>query len=530
MDIIFKNGKIYDGLGNKSITGNVGIRGDKIVYPVKEEDLKRAARVIDLEGLSICPGFINIHSHSDFPLVADGTVPSCIHQGITTEVTGNCGYSLAPLKGEAIKEASREIKTCYDMDITWSDFKEYFALLEEKGIALNTISLVGHGTLRSSVIGRKDRKATFEEIRKMKEELKKAMEDGAAGLSTGLIYPPGCYADTEEIIELSKTVSECHGFYSTHMRGEGDTLIEAVKEAVMIGKKANVPVEISHLKAAGEKNWGKTEEALSVINKAREEGLCIYHDQYPYTASATGLSMMVPSWAQDGGTEEFMKRLEDNNEREKIKAHMEEMAYKNGRNVLISYVPLEKNKKYEGQFVKDAAEEEGKEVFDFVLDLLLEEEGNVGAIYMSMNEEDVCRVMSDPHTMIGNDAGAQATEGVLHKGKPHPRTYGTFPRVLARYVGEKKLLTMEEAIRKMTSLPAKMLGLKDRGIIKDGYFADLVIFNPENIKDTATFKEPHSYPEGIEHVVVNGKIVLEKGKMTEVKAGKVLRNPMVVRS
>jgi len=523
MNLIFKNGKIYDGLGSKPVTGNICVKGDRIIYTPDKESPKKADRVIDIEELAIAPGFINIHSHSDMALLVDGSAPSCICQGITTEVMGNCGYSLAPLAKDSLDEIQREFKKVYGRNATWKNFREYFSILEETGISPNIITLVGHGTLRGSVVGAKDREPSREEMEKMKENLAEAMEDGAAGFSTGLIYPPGCYSKTEELIELAKTVKDYRGFYSTHMRGEGETLIEAIREAVAIGSEGGIPVEISHLKAAGEKNLGKTKEALQVIRDARKKGLFIQHDQYPYTASSTGLSMMVPTWVQDGGTDAAIARLRDDETRGKIKKEMEESAYKNGRNVLISYVNLEKNEKYEGSFLNEAAEVEGKEIFDFVLDLLLEEEVSVGAIYMSMDEEDVCRVMADPYTAIGNDASAHSISGPLRKGKPHPRTYGTFPRVLRRYSRELDILTLEDAIRKMTFLPARMLGLKDRGVIRNGYFADLVVFNPRTIEDTATFTEPHSYPKGIEYVVVNGQIVFEKGEILPVRPGKVLR-------
>ena len=520
-DILFINGEIYDGSGKAPIKGNVAVSGDRIVYP--PEGIK-GKNVINLEGSAISPGFINIHSHSDMALIVDGSGPSCILQGITTEVTGNCGYSLAPLSGDTLEEIKKEFKKVYDMEVTWRDFEGFFQVLEEGGISPNVISLAGHGTLRGSVMGMEDRKPSGEELKRMKKELRKAMKQGAAGLSTGLIYPPGCYAETEELIELSKVVKEYNGFYSTHMRNEGDYLIEAIKEAIKIGREGKVPIEISHLKAAGEKNKGKTKEALEIIKEAREEGLFIHHDQYPYTASSTGLSMMVPQWAQAGGREAFMSRLRDEKTMKAIKKDMEKGAYKNGKKVLVSYVNLEKNKKYEGRFLKEIADEEEKEIFDFILKLLLEEEGGVGAIYMSMDEEDVKRVMNNPFTVIGTDGSAYSIKGPLHKGKPHPRSYGTFPRVLGHYCRNLKLFPIEEAIRKMTSLPAKILGLKSRGLIKNNFFADLVVFSPKTIEDTATYKEPHSYPEGIEYVMVNGKMVVSRGEILPERPGRVIRN------
>ncbi len=523
LDILFKDATIYDGLGSRPVRGNIGVFSGFIVYPAEDSMEKSARRVIHCENLCLCPGFINIHSHSDMPLLVDGRVPSVIHQGITTEVTGNCGYSLAPLYGSSLDEIRREFKRDFDMDVTWGGLGEYFNLLERQGISVNVISLVGHGTLRGSVTDRSDRCLTKDEMVRMKEELYKAMKQGAAGLSTGLIYPPGSYAPTEELIELGKTVRETGGYYASHIRGEGDSLFDAIKEAITIGFEARIPVEISHLKAAGEKNWGKTGRVLEMIGDARSKGLYIQHDQYPYTASATGLSMMVPQWVHDGGTDAFLSRLNTETIREKILEEMNYRGYINGRKVLVSGVNLEKNKKYEGREISEIAGEEEKNVFEFILDLLFEEEGSVGAIYMSMDEEDVRRVMKDPFTATGNDASASATEGPLFRGKPHPRTYGTFPRVLGKYSREEGLFSMEEGIRKMTSLPAKMLGLTDRGIVKHGMAADLVVFDRNTIEDRGTYKEPHNYPKGIEYVIVNGHIVLDRGEILSDMPGKVLR-------
>ncbi|MEQ8169585.1 MAG: D-aminoacylase [Candidatus Eremiobacterota bacterium] len=523
LDILFKGATIYDGLGNRPFTGNIGVSSGFIVYPAENSMGKSARRVIDSENLCLCPGFINIHSHSDMPLLVDGRVPSVIHQGITTEVTGNCGYSLAPLYGSSLDEIRREFKRDFDMDVTWNDFNEYFNLLERQGVSVNVISLVGHGTLRGSVTDRCDRSLTKDEMAGMKEELYRAMKQGAAGLSTGLIYPPGSYAPTEELIDLGKTLGETGGFYASHIRGEGDTLFDAVKEAITIGMETGIPVEISHLKAAGEKNWGKTAQVLEMIGDARSKGLYIQHDQYPYTASATGLSMMVPDWAHDGGTYAFLCRLNNEDIRKKILEEMNYRGYINGRKVLISCVNMEKNKKYEGRDIYEIAGEEEKNVFEFILDLLFEEEGSVGAIYMSMDEEDVRRVMKDSFTSIGNDASASATEGPLFRGKPHPRTYGTFPRVLGKYSRDEGLFPLEEGIRKMTSLPARMLGLADRGIIKHGMAADLIVFDRNTIEDRGTYKDPHKYPDGIEYVIVNGLVILDRGEISFDKAGKVLR-------
>lgn len=524
LDLLFKNVLICDGTGKKAREGSVGVCGDTIVLPENRQDLPASYRTIDAGGMAISPGSINIHGHSDTSLLIDGRVPSVVHQGITTEVIGNCGLSLAPLYGEALRETRQDLKKYYNLDVTWGSFEELLREMDRRKTAINVISLVGHGTLRGSVVGMGDRKPDPDELEKMYKLFLESLEGGAFGLSTGLIYPPGSFAETDEIIFLAKGCREKGGYYATHIRGEGDSLIDAIKEAIEIGVKAGVRLEISHLKACGKNNWGKTAEALQIIRNARKRGLFVQHDQYPYTASSTGLSMMIPQWAQDGGNDEFIRRLKDPSTRKKIKKEMEGDEYSTGETVIISWVHLPKNKKYEGKQVNQLAQKAGKPVTDFIIDLLIEEEGSVGAIYKGMCEEDVVRVMKDKYTSVGTDGQASSTEGPLNTGKPHPRTYGAFPRVLGRYCRDKKLFSLEEAVRKMTSLPAGMIGLKDRGIIADGKKADLVVFDPLKIRDTSTISNPHSYPEGIEYAVVNGKITLEKGKIVKSDSGKILRS------
>jgi len=524
IDILIKNGTVYDGTGGKPELADVGILSDKIIFPLKKDEIYNAKHTINADGLAVAPGFINIHSHSDISFLIDPRVPSALLQGITTEVTGNCGTSAAPLAGEELNETRRSLKQEYDFEVTWEDFDGYFSLVESLKPSINVASLVGHGTLRGSCVGMEDRPPTIEEMEKMKQTLSHAMLQGAVGLSTGLIYPPGCYSKKAEIVELAVTAKISGGFYASHIRGEAETLQEAIAEAIAIGRDADIRVQISHLKAAGEKNWGKTKKLLDMIHEARKSALTIQHDQYPYTSSATGLSMVLPEWTFDGGTDAFMSRLKVPEIREKIVREMEPSLKKNGETIWISSVITEKNKIYEGMKTTDAAELAQKPISDFILDLLYEERGMVGAIFLSMSEEDVRRIMKDPFTCIGNDATARAADGPLFSGMPHPRTYGTFPRVLGHYSRDLKLFSTEEAVRKMTSLPAKMINLSGRGEIRDGYYADIVIFNVEKIKDTATYEDPHSYPEGIEYVLVNGGIAAQAGEVMKLRHGRVLRH------
>ena len=525
IDTAIISGKIYDGTGNPPVTGNIGISGDQIIYPLSDDDAKNADNIINAHGLSVSPGFINIHGHSDMPFIIDGRTASILTQGITTEVAGNCGSSAAPALGECYREMKQELKMEDNIDLDWTDFTGFFKRVEKEGISVNLLTFIGQGNLRGSVVGMKNRPATEEELEKMKELVKDLMKQGAWGISTGLIYPPSSYASTDEIIELAKTAAELGGIYSSHIRGEGDHLLKSIEEALEIGIKAEIPVEISHLKAAGKPNWGKVEEALKLIRAAREEGLFVQHDQYPYTISSTGLAMTVPDWVMDGGSEAFISRLKDPELRKKAAEEMKDDVYSNGDTIIISGVNKEKNKKYEGRKVNEIAEEEGKSTIDFIIDLLIEEEGSVGAIYMSMCEEDVQRVMKDPYTSICTDAWARAVDGPLCKGNPHPRTYGSFPRVLARYVRELKLFSLQEAIRKMTTLPANILGIKDRGKISNGMKADMVIFDPDKINDLSTISEPHQYSSGIEYIFVNGEKALDKGKITSARSGRILYSP-----
>ncbi len=524
LDVAIINGTIYDGTGIPPVSADLGICGDKLVYPLKADDAANAHRIIDAKGLAVSPGFINIHGHSDIPFIIDGRSASNLCQGITTEAAGNCGISVAPACGEYREEMREELKKENNIDLDWEDLTGFFERVEKEGISINMLTFIGHGNLRGSVVGMTNRSATEEEILKMKEIALELMKQGAWGLSTGLIYPPSCYGDIDEIAEICSVVAEMGGIYTSHIRSEGTHLLESIEEALEIGRRANIPVEISHLKAAGKPNWGKVSAALEKIRDARKDGIFVQHDQYPYTISATSLSMVMPDWTMDGGNKAFIGRLKDPETRKQITEELKTGLHSNGDTIIISVVNNEKNRLFEGRKVDEIAREMGKNPIDFVIDLLIDEEGAVGAIFMSMCEEDVRKVMQDPYTSICTDAWARAMDGPLHISNPHPRTYGSFPRVIGHYARDLKLFSLEESIRKMTTLPANILKLKNRGKIADGYAADLVIFDTEKIMDKSTIADPHQYAAGIDYVIVNGVPALEKGKITAARPGKILHS------
>ncbi len=529
LDVIIKNAYIIDGTGGPKFEADIGIKGEKIVEIGKLEP--QAAEIIDAKGLVVSPGFIDMHSHSDISLLINPKAESKIRQGITTEVIGNCGSSVAPLN-EIIKDEMKKTIPIIEeagLDLDWSTMGEYLSLLEKQGTAVNVVSLVGHENVRVCAMGFDNRAPTKRELNAMKKILAKAMEDGAFGMSTGLIYPPSCYAKTEELIELSKVVAKYGGIYASHIRGEDDELFTSVKEAIEIGEKAGVPVEISHHKAGGKTNWGKVKKTLKMIEEARTRGIDVTCDVYPYTAGSFGLSAMLPPWAHEGGSKKLLERLEDPETRRKLRKEMKEgiegwsSPIKAAGWDATIIARSKKHPEFEGKSIAEIAKARKVNPFEFVFDLLIEENASTSVVRFAMCEEDVRTVMQHPFSMIGTDSSAAAPYGVLSKGKPHPRSYGTFPRVLGKYVREEEILTLEDAIRKMTALPAQKLRLKERGLIREGMYADITIFDPLFVVDEATYINPHKYPKGIEYVLVNGKIVIKRNEQTGMLAGKVLR-------
>ncbi|MEM2926535.1 MAG: D-aminoacylase [Candidatus Bathyarchaeia archaeon] len=523
-DILIHGGRILDGTGNPWFKADLGIVGDRI-EAIGRLDGAGADRKIDAGSLIVAPGFIDIHSHSDFTVLVDRRAESKVTQGVTTEVVGNCGSSAAPMnpKVRAYREKYMRAQLGEDFTFDWESMKDYMDLIDTKGVSLNIAPLVGHGTVRQNVMGFEKRHPTDDELMAMKHLIAEAMDQGAWGMSTGLIYPPSCYADREEIIELAKVVAEYDGVYFSHIRGEGDTLFDALMEAIEIGERAGVPVEIAHLKASGKKNWGKTSEALRLIEEARRKGIDVTFDQYPYTASSTGLASYLPDWAHEGGMEKLLERLKDPESRKRI-AQEKGILDRDWEAITIAFAKRHPN--YEGKSIMELAEAEGKEPMEAVFDLLIREEGQVSIVAHSLSEEDVRRVMASPYMMVGSDGRAVSPRGILGLGKPHPRFYGTFPRVLGRYVRE-GVLTLQDAIRKMTSFPAQRLGLRERGFIREGMKADITIFDPDRVEDEATFTCPHKFASGILYVIVNGVVVVEDSKHIGAQPGRALRKKVL---
>lgn len=530
LDLVIKDGRIVDGTGNPWFKGDVGIANGRTVK-VGNTGAEESERVIDAKGLVVAPGFIDMHSHSDLSPLINPRTESKVRQGITTEVVGNCGISAAPLNDFLKEEIMKTTPILEEagLKLDWSSMKEYLCRLDEKKMAINVVSLVGHGNVRAMVMRYDARLPTKNGLEKMRKVLAKALEEGAFGLSSGLIYPPGCYANSSELIELCKVVARYDGLYSSHMRGEEERLIDSLKEAIKIGKKAGVPVEISHHKAAGKASWGKVRRTLRMMEKVREMGIEITCDVYPYLAGSFGLDAMLPPHAYEGGVEKLIERLKDEKTRQRLRREMTEgiedwsSPLKAGGwdATMIAY--CEGHPEFEGKTVLEIAQQKGVDPFNFVFDLLIEEKASVAVVRFLMREKDMRTVLKHPVSMVGSDSSARAPYGVLGKGKPHPRSYGTFPRVLGKYVREERVLTLENAIRKMTSLPAQKLRLRDRGLIREEMWADITIFDPKKVIDKATYSNPHQYPIGIECVLVNGKAVIDNGEHTGELPGQALR-------
>ncbi len=516
--IVIKGGKIVDGSGNPWFQGDVAVDGDRIAK-VGALGKYEAEKVIDAEGLLVSPGFVDVHTHSDSSFIINPKADSKIRQGITTELAGNCGASMSPVTDLGKSFASRRLEEL-GIEWDWYSVAEYLARLEKGGMPVNLGTLIGHGTIRSSVMGYEARAPSASELEEMKGLVDQGMRDGAFGLSTGIKYAPGVYADTSEIVELSKVVAKHGGLYATHIRNQGGKLIESIDESIVIGREAGCPVHIAHLKVKGRTNWGKSLNMLRVIDEARDQGVDVTFDQYPYIASSTGLSALLPHWAQEGGADVLLERLRDPATREKIKDADWRTITTDLSSIMIARA--KNNTQYEGMRVTEVAEKEGKEPRDAVFDLLLAEDAQVQIVAFGMSEEDVRRVMRSPYGMVGSDGRAVSPHGVLGGGKPHPRFYGTFPRVIGHYVRE-GVLSLQEAVRKMTSAPALRLGLKDRGLLREGYKADITVFDPAKVKDEATFIDPHQFASGIPYVIVNGTVVIDEGEHTGALPGVALK-------
>lgn len=518
--MLIKDGRILDGTGNPWFKADVAIVGDEVEAIGKLNG--RAETIINAKGLMVSPGFIDIHSHSDVPILVDYHAHSKIRQGVTTEVIGNCGNSAAPMNDyvKEYRERFARSRVPDDFQYDWCSMKEYIERVERQGTSVNIAPLIGHGTIRMNVLGYENRPPTDSEMQEMKRLLDLGMREGAWGMSTGLIYPPSVYAETDEIVELSKIVAKNYGLYFSHIRGEGETLLDAVAEACEIGLCSDIPVQIAHFKASGKPNWGNVRPAHDLLENYREKGVDVTFDQYPYVASSTNVTAILPHWTQEGGGEKLLEHLRSQEKREKIR---KELRLNYGWDDIV-VTGAKNHPRYDGKTLEEIGVMMGKEPFDAMCDLLIMEDAQVPSVMFGMSEDDVEWVMRSPMGMVGSDGSAISPEGVLGMGKPHPRLYGAFPRVLGHYVREKSVISLQEAVRKMTGAPSLRMGFKDRGLLREGFKADITIFDPIKVKDKATFLDPHQYPEGIPYVLVNGVIVIERGVHKGVKAGKVLKS------
>ena len=526
-DLLITGGTIFDGSGNPGVLADVAIKRDMIVKIRGSIDKSTARKVIDASGCAVTPGFIDPHSHTDFELLVNPKAESKIRQGITTEIGGNCGFTLFPPSNVN----RRYLKNRYDIALDWKDVTEFFDLLARRGIALNYGTLIGHSDLRGNVMGAADRPPTPRELDKMKVILEEHLEAGVFGLSSGLIYTPGCFAHANELIELCRVVAIHNGVYSTHMRDEGDNILEAVEEAITIAKESKVSLQISHLKMAYPRNWPKVHAVLSRISEVEKENVKILADRYPYVATSTLLSVFIPPRVKQGTTEEYLKRLKDPSLRRQIHDYIRNQEERIGSwdNIRISSVLTKSNKRFIGKSILQIAREVRKKPGDVIIDLLIEEEDQVEMINFSLNENNFRQIIMHPLVVTGSDGWALSPYGKLAEGMPHPRSYGTFPRILGRYVREEKIMTLGEAIQKMTSRTANKFGIKWRGWLKEGFFADIVVFDPDRIIDRATWEKPHQYPEGIHYVIVNGQVVIDQGNHTGLLPGRILKKEIPLR-
>jgi N-acyl-D-amino-acid deacylase len=529
-DLKIEGATVVDGTGATGSRADVGIRDD-VIAAVGDLSREPAGSTLRAAGRVLAPGFIDMHSHSDWRLWENRRAESKIRQGVTTEVVGNCGFSPAPVASEFLDDLRGfALHVPKGMDFRWRSVGEYLRAFDAGGTALNVIQLVGHGTLRIAAMGFARRAPGAQELARMQRLMADAMEDGAWGLSTGLIYAPGSYAATEEVVEIARVAGRHRGFYASHIRGEGATLLEAVREAIRVGREGELPVQVSHIKAAGRPNWGKVADALALIDAARAEGLDVMADVYPYTASSTTLRTLLPDWVLEGGVEAMVTRLGDPETRARIRRELEAPVTGQSlldrvgwENIMIAYCPRRKDA--EGRRLSELGVARGMDPLEAALELIVDEAGKAYMILFQLDEADLRRALVHPMVMIGSDGSALAPYGALGAGKPHPRSYGTFPRVLGEYAREQRVLGLPAAVHKMTGLPARRLGLSDRGVVAPGAKADLVVFDPKRVADRATYEEPHRYPAGIEHVLVNGRWVVKDGEHTGSLPGKLLTPP-----
>lgn len=526
LDILIKNGSVIDGTGKREFIADLGIKDGKIVLIGKINEFN-AKTIIDAKGLKVVPGFIDIHSHTDADLIINPRAESKIRQGVTTEITGQDGFSWGPLGGPEFDLTQKNFFEQYGEELKWRSIGDFLNDFSQRKFSVNIATMVGLGTIREFVVGLDNRPATSNELKRMQNEVIKAIEEGAIGISTGLEYTPGSFASTEELIELCKVAPEKFRLYATHMRNEDNFVLEAIDEAIEIAKKSNSRLQISHLKVSGKSNWNKVDAVIEKIDKAFNKGLEVHADRYTYVAYHTNLSSLFPLWSRDGGTEKFLERLKDKNLQNQIREFVEKKVSNldgDWNGVLISSVGKEEFKHYQGKTIQQLSEEFGMNGYETSVKVLLDAENQVMMMGFGMEEKSTEKILAHPLVMISSDAGSHAPYPPMNREIAHPRAYGTFPRAIAKYVRERKICSLEEMIKKMTSMPADKLGFNDRGRIAEGKYADIVIFDYDKIQDKATFTEPHQYPDGIPYVIVNGEIVISNYDHTGAMPGKVLRS------
>ncbi len=527
---LITGGTLIDGSGKPAVRADIAVMDDTITG-IHRPGTASSSNILDAAGLVVCPGFIDIHTHSDLSLLGCPEADSKIRQGVTTEVVGNCGSSAAPLKGEAVIAAQEAAKP-YGVEVDWAGFNDYFRTLTDTKVSINIASLVGADTIRMCVLGANDVAPSAVEMERMRSLVSEAMAEGAFGLSSGLIYAPGCYATTEELISLAEVVAPFDGIYASHIRGEGSTLLKSVEEAIRIGRSAGVKVQISHHKAVGPRNWGLVMESMKMIDAARRSGVDIAFDVYPYTASCTSLHAILPPWVHDGGHEAVLERLSDVEARQRIKAdfknildtHWENTVAEDGwENIAVNGFKLPENKGYEHMRLSDIAVARGTDPADAAMDLIVEEGFDLIAIFHEISDDDVSRVIANPLSSIASDGEVSSCTGPASGLAVHPRSFGTFPRAISEYSLRRGVVPIEEMIRKMTSSPADRLGITNRGRIVEGSKADIVVFDSKKVRDTATFEAPNQYAKGITSVFVNGVLTIQEGEHMGERAGVVLR-------
>jgi N-acyl-D-amino-acid deacylase len=530
-DLIIHNGHIIDGTGSPWYGADIGIRQGRIAA-IGLLSQARARKTIDAHGMVVAPGFIDMLGQSELTMLVDPRLPSKIFQGITSEITGE-GESVAPLNDTMIREHQPEYDH-YAIKRDWRTLRQYFARLQRQGMGINLGTYVGAASVREMVIGYGNRAPTAEELQRMQELVAQSMQEGALGLSTALQYPPAPYAQTDELIALAQTAARYGGIYATHMRSEGNAEMAALDETFRIGTEAHIPIEIFHLKVSGRSNWGKAGQVIARIDAARAQGIDVAADTYAYTAWENSFSAFIPPWAHEGGTEAFIERLKDPATRERIRQEMlsvsdrldnEWQAISGAQDILITSVNNKELLKYQGRRISELAQEWHEDPIDTICDLLIRDRAGTNVAVFGMDEPDVRQVLQQPWVSVDNDASGAAPDGILGSERPHPRAYGTFPRILRQYVREQQLLTLPEAIRKFSALPAQREHLADRGVLKQGMWADIVVFDPQSIHDVASYEQPNQLSVGMQYVLVNGVPVIERGSMTGALPGRVLLGP-----